>query len=404
MKDDPTDPDYVPSIFSFTPITKKRDTVIKTKVDRHLRLKERNHQKNRSEAARALLNLGKDDENTVPGIGVQTEKVLVDSKGTQTDLTFSLVHGILATNNSLKHKIDSLQDIIIILKRDINSRTCELNKMAERLEALRKQADELEKLKEDNQILLENAQRKSLSYKAIANSNKKLKFYTGLPNTATFIAVFESAAPHAKRKRTKLDQKDELLMTLIKLRRNLAMEDLAYRFDTSGSQVTKIFHHWLEALYVSMGGLIMWPETDYMELPEVFQNERFRKVRCVIDCTEIFVERPSALKARAQTYSNYKRHNTVKVLVSASPTGAVVFLSKCWGGRASDKQITLDSGFLEKLLPGDVVLADRGFQMDEEFAFVGAKLVVPAFTKGKSQLSAQEVEESRFMSRGQNSC
>ena len=177
------------------------------------------------------------------------------------------------------------------------------------------------------------------------------------------------------------------------------MEDLAYRFDTSGSQVTKIFHRWLEALYVSMGGLIMWPETDYMELPEVFQNERFRKVRCVIDCTEIFVERPSALKVRAQTYSNYKRHNTVKVLVSVSPTGAVVFLSKCWGGRASDKQITLDSGFLEKLLPGDVVLADRGFQMDEEFAFVGAKLVVPAFTKGKSQLSAQEVEESRFMSR-----
>ena len=186
MKDDPTDPDYVPSIFSFILITKKRDTVIKTKIDRHLRLTERNHQKNRSEAARALLNLGKDDENTVPGIGVQTEKVLVDSKGTQTDLTFSLVHGILATNNSLKHKNDSLQDINIILKRDISSRTCELNKMAERLEALRKQADELEKLKEDNQISLENAQRKSLSYKAIANSNKKLKFYTGLPQHCNF--------------------------------------------------------------------------------------------------------------------------------------------------------------------------------------------------------------------------
>ena len=42
-------------------------------------------------------------------------------------------------------------------------------------------------------------------------------------------------------------------MTLIKLRRNLAMEDLAYRFDTSISQVTKIFHRWLEALHVSVG-------------------------------------------------------------------------------------------------------------------------------------------------------
>ena len=136
-----------------------------------------------------------------------------------------------------------------------------------------------------------------------------------------------------------------------------------------------------------------------MELPEFFQNDQFHKVRCVIDCTEIFIDRPSALKARVQTNSNYKRHNTVKLLVGASPIGAVVFLSKCWGGRVSDKQIPQDSGFLEKLLPGDVVLADRGFQMDEEFAFVGAKLMVPAFTRGKSQLSAQEVKKSKLMSR-----
>jgi hypothetical protein len=53
----------------------------------------------------------------------------------------------------------------------------------------------------------------------------------------------------------------------------------------------------------------MWPETDVMGLPEVFQNVQFRKVRCIIDCTEIFIERPSVLKARSQTYSNYKRHN-----------------------------------------------------------------------------------------------
>jgi hypothetical protein len=37
--------------------------------------------------------------------------------------------------------------------------------------------------------------------------------------------------------------------------------------------------------------------------------------------------------------------------------------------------------------------------MNEEFLFKGAQLIVPSFTKGKSQLSAKEVEESRFMSR-----
>ena len=49
--------------------------------------------------------------------------------------------------------------------------------------------------------------------------------------------MYDTVAPHANRKNNKLDQKDELLMTLIILRWNVAMEELAYRFDTSISQV-----------------------------------------------------------------------------------------------------------------------------------------------------------------------
>ena len=36
-----------------------------------------------------------------------------------------------------------------------------------------------------------------------------------------------------------------------------------------------------------------------------------------------------------------------------------LFLSKCWGGRATDKFITMNNGFLGLLEHGDVVLADR---------------------------------------------
>lgn len=52
-------------------------------------------------------------------------------------------------------------------------------------------------------------------------------------------------------------------------------------------------------------------------------------------------------------------------------------------------------GILDKLLPGDVVLADRGFDISESVGMMQAQLHIPAFTKGKSQLSATEVMNTR---------
>ena len=55
--------------------------------------------------------------------------------------------------------------------------------------------------------------------------------------------------------------------------------------------------------------------------------------RVIIDCSEIFVEVPTSIMAQSQTWSNYKHHNTFKVLVGISPNGQVIFASKLWGGR-----------------------------------------------------------------------
>ena len=61
-----------------------------------------------------------------------------------------------------------------------------------------------------------------------------------------------------------------------------------------------------------------------------------------------------------------------------------------------DKQISIDSGFFEKISLGDCILADRGFTFKEELAAVTLK--IPHFTKGKSQLSGKEVDTSRQLS------
>lgn len=44
---------------------------------------------------------------------------------------------------------------------------------------------------------------------------------------------------------------------------------------------------------------------------------------------------------------------------------------------------------------GDIVLADRGFDISDSVGLMQAKLHIPVFTKGKSQLSALEVHETR---------
>ena len=131
-------------------------------------------------------------------------------------------------------------------------------------------------------------------------------------------------------------------------------------------------------------------------MPNVF-IKHFQNVRCTIDCSEIFIEQPTSFQARAQTYSNYKKHNTVKFLIGIIPAGVISYLSPCWGGRVSDKELTRESGFLNLIDPGDEILANQGFLIEDELAIRGARLTIPAFTRGKSQLSREEVERSRQM-------
>ena len=99
--------------------------------------------------------------------------------------------------------------------------------------------------------------------------------------------------------------------------------------------------------------------------------------------------------ARAQTFSNYKHHITVKVLIGITPQATISFVSKAWGGRTSDKYLTDNCGILDKLLPGDLVLSDRGFTIQEPLVFRHAQLGIPAFTRGKEQLDPVDVEGTR---------
>ena len=55
----------------------------------------------------------------------------------------------------------------------------------------------------------------------------------------------------------------------------------------------------------------------------------------------------------------------------------------------------MNCGILNKLLPGGLVLADRGFTIAESVMFQQAQLAIPSFTKGKDQLEPVDVEKTR---------
>lgn len=175
--------------------------------------------------------------------------------------------------------------------QDLSSQTLELST---EVIGLRNKLIELEQANAELRRKLSTCT--SFGHDFIAGDDAKTSYYTGFPNYATLISVLKHTTKHVNRVKTKLSKEDEIFLALVKLKHNPAVEDLGYRFRISLSLVRKTFHVWLDALYCSLGGLIMWPTTDFMQLPDCFNNDRFRKVKCVIDCTEIFIQRPRGSK------------------------------------------------------------------------------------------------------------
>lgn len=100
-----------------------------------------------------------------------------------------------------------------------------------------------------------------------------------------------------------------------------------------------------------------------------------------------------------RTFSSYKNHNTFKALIGISPSGTVTFMSKLYPGNISNKELTRQSVLLDKLVPGDSIMADKGFDTMQDLVPLGVKLNIPSFLRGKCQLEHHElIEMQRFAS------
>ena len=85
------------------------------------------------------------------------------------------------------------------------------------------------------------------------------------------------------------------------------------------------------------------------------------------------------------------KHNTVKLCIGCAPNGLITFVSRLWGGRASDRHIIEQDGehFIPLLEENDIVMADKGFKIQDLLpADVG--LNMPPFIGQARQMTTEE--------------
>jgi len=256
---------------------------------------------------------------------------------------------------------------------------------------------ELEQLKTKNAELRNEVNYLNLSEKSFNGREKMFTYYTGLESIAVFNLILDHIKPGLNSKNQRLSEFQKLLLCLMKLRLNLPLTDIGFRFNISCSTASIIFRKVIYLLEHMFKKLIYWPEREVLRstMPRSFFKTFGNSVAVIIDCFEIGIEKPSSLKAKAQTWSSYKNKNTVKYLIAITPQGVISFISQGWGGRTSDKHITENCSLLNNWVSGDVILADRGFTISESVGFHCATLKTPAFTKGVPQLHPCTIEETR---------
>ena len=205
--------------------------------------------------------------------------------------------------------------------------------------------------------------------------------------------------------RRKLSRFQEFVITLLRIRLGLFEFILADIFGISVSRVSQTVATWLNYMHTVFNPLLKWPSTEQVKkfMPKCFRMT-FPNTKCIIDCTEFFIDKPASPTAQVQTYSSYKHRNTFKALIGISPSGAITYVSNLWGGNVSDRYITEHSGFMDLVKPGDEIMADRGFPIRDLCLERRAKLNIPPFTRkcqwGKGRyLSASDIKKTKNIAR-----
>lgn len=248
------------------------------------------------------------------------------------------------------------------------------------------------------------------SFSQIEQDVEKVQYFTGLPD-APAVQFLEDLLNsfdlvyHSGWVVQKIPLREQLLMTLMKLRLNLADLDLATRFNCGTDTVTNVVITIISSLYDTMyvrimEGNIPSRNTNLIGLPDCFVP--FQNCRMVLDCVDFAVSNTENLETQGDLYCQYnnKRHTTMKTLIGLAPNGVITYVSDLYSGSTSDKAITADCGVLDYLQPGDLVLANKGFAI-QDIVPPGVTVNTPSLL-ANGQLTLEDVVNNRKIASARN--
>jgi len=232
-----------------------------------------------------------------------------------------------------------------------------------------------------------------LSFESLCTDERLLHYYTGLETAAKLQAVLATLGPAVSCLKyygtTIVDSMppvDKFILMLAKLRQNMDYLPLSRLCGVSVFTAQNIFITWINFCSRQWSEINMWPPKDLVHFyaPKDFKL-KFPTIRVIVDGTEIPVNQPSNPIAQRATFSSYKNRNTVKVLVGSTPGGLISYLSPAFGGSASDRQIVERSNLSQMCEPGDSIMADKGFNVQDLFASNDITVNIPTFLREKTE-------------------
>ena len=100
------------------------------------------------------------------------------------------------------------------------------------------------------------------------------------------------------------------------------------------------------------------------------------------------------MQLQSATWSDYKHHNTIKLLVRVASNSSIIYTSDCCTGRISDKGLTKESHFLYELPSNSSIMADKGFNLFDDCTARNIHFIVPPGRRGASQMIPSEVSKT----------